>query len=240
MDTQQVPRPRDEREGRRGGRPPAGTDPRKRRQILDGALGVFRRTGFDAASMADIAAEARVSKATLYVYYPSKEQLFAAVVGEERDRNISTMLEVLEPEQPARIALMSLGRRILQALGRPHVIQAHRIVIGVCERMPDIGRQMFEAGPKRVCAALTEYLAVRVAAGDLAIEDLELAAQQFLEVCQAGVVRPRLYGAIDTPPGDDEIDRAVTSAVELFLARYGCRSGPPHGKGEDHASALCR
>ncbi|MGE0769000.1 MAG: TetR/AcrR family transcriptional regulator [Hyphomicrobiaceae bacterium] len=206
---------------RRGGRPAAGTDPRKRRQILDGAAKVFRRMGFDGASMADVATEAAVSKATLYVYYPSKEQLFAAVVGEERDRNIAHILEALDPELAAREALARFGRMIAQTLGRPHVIQAHRIVIGVCERMPDIGRQMYEAGPRRVSRALKTYLEKRIAAGELQIDDMELAAHQFLELCQASLVRPRLYGTIDTPVDDAEADRVTTGAVDMFLALYG-------------------
>ena len=229
MDHQEAPPVRRPREPRRGGRPAAGTDPRKRRQVLEGAVSVFRRMGFDAASMADVAAEAGVSKATLYVYYPSKEQLFAAVVGEERDRNISQILDVLVPELPARIALSRLGQSILEVLGRPHVMQAHRIVIAVCERMPEIGRQMYEAGAKRVWQGLRAYLEVRVAAGELAIDagDLDLAAQQFVDLCQTGVVRPRLYGAVVAPPEPDEIEHTVHSAVAMFLARYGAPPSSP-------------
>jgi len=221
MDNQEAIHPRDARELRRGGRPAAGTDPRKRRQILDGAVNVFRRTGFDAASMADVATEAGVSKATLYVYYPSKEQLFAAVVDQERERNISQILAALDPDLPVREALPRFGQMIAQTLGRPHVVQAHRIVIGVCERMPEIGRQMFEAGPRRVSRALGAYLETRIAAGELKIDDMDLATHQFLELCQASLIRPRLYGTIDKPVDDAEAAYVVASAMDMFLARYG-------------------
>lgn len=223
MDNPEAIRSDESRETRRGGRPAAGTDPRKRRQILDGAVNVFRKTGFDAASMADVAAEAGVSKATLYVYYPSKEQLFAAVVGEERDRNIGQIVETLAPHLPARIALSNFARMIAQTLGRPQVIQAHRIVIGVCERLPEIGQQMYEAGAQRVSRALKAYLEGRIAAGELEIDDLELAVQQFLELSQAGIVRPRLFCAIMTPVDDGEAERVSQGAVDMFLARYGKR-----------------
>jgi len=53
----------------------------KRRQIIDGACRVFLERGFDAASMGEIAREAAVSKGTLYVYFKSKEELFAAIVA---------------------------------------------------------------------------------------------------------------------------------------------------------------
>ena len=223
MDNQQPVHPREELGAKRGGRPAAGTDPRKRRQILDGAVSVFRRTGFDAASMADVAAEAGVSKATLYVYYPSKEQLFAAVVSEERDRSIKQILEALDPSLPAREALSRFGQMMVQILGRPHVIQAHRIVIGVCERMPDIGQQMYDEGPRRVSRALKTYLETRIVAGELQIEDMELAIFQFLELCQASLIRPRLYGSLDTPVADAEAERVVKGAVDMFLSHYGAR-----------------
>lgn len=67
--------PEPAREDRRGGRPAAGTDPQKRRQILEGAGRIFSTAGFDASSMSDVAREARVSKATLYVYFQDKEHL---------------------------------------------------------------------------------------------------------------------------------------------------------------------
>ena len=51
--------------------------------------------------------------------------------------------------------------------------------------------------------------------------DSYLAAAQFLELVQAVVFRPRLYGAITEPPPREEIDKVVASAVALFAAGYG-------------------
>ena len=68
----------------RRGRPAAGQDPVKRQQIIDGARRVFIDMGFDAASMNDITREAGVSKGTIYVYFASKEELFEALIEEER------------------------------------------------------------------------------------------------------------------------------------------------------------
>lgn len=51
----------------------------KRRKIIDAAIEIFGAAGFDAASMADIAARAEVAKGTLYLYFESKERLFEEV-----------------------------------------------------------------------------------------------------------------------------------------------------------------
>ncbi|MFO1069571.1 MAG: TetR/AcrR family transcriptional regulator [Geminicoccaceae bacterium] len=50
------------------------------REIVDAALDIFTETGFAAARLDDVAARAGVSKGTLYLYFPSKEELFKAVV----------------------------------------------------------------------------------------------------------------------------------------------------------------
>src|ERR1700712_818987 len=74
-----------------GGRWPAGEDPVKRQQILDGARNVFMRLGFDAASMNDVTREAGVSKGTLYVYFANKEELFSAIIESQRAAFITKM-----------------------------------------------------------------------------------------------------------------------------------------------------
>jgi len=208
-------------EERRGGRPAAGTDPKKRRQILDGAGRIFSTLGFDAASMSDVAREAQVSKATLYVYFQDKEHLFTAICAERRDRNISEMISLLVVEKPMKAVLTEFGTQILTILSEPFVVAAHRIVIGVAERMPEVGTEFFEAGPKRMATALAKFFDHHVAAGRLSMPDSYLAAAQFLELVQAVVFRPRLYGAITEPPPREEIDKVVASAVALFAAGYG-------------------
>jgi len=67
------------------GRPVAGTD--KRRQILDGAHRLFIAKGFDAVSMNDVYAATGVSKSTLYSYFKDKQELFVALIDEEREKH---------------------------------------------------------------------------------------------------------------------------------------------------------
>lgn len=205
---------------RRGGRPAAGTDPHKRRQILEGAGRIFSTLGFDAASMNDVAREAQVSKATLYVYFQDKEHLFTAICAERRDRNISELIGLLDPEQPIERMLTTFGTELLLRLSNPFVMAAHRIVIGVAERMPEVGREFFEAGPLRLALALAKFLDRHVAAGHLRTEDTFLAAAQFLELTQATIFRPRLYGWFNDPPTREEIDKVVASATAMLLAAY--------------------
>lgn len=198
----------------------AGADPEKRHQILEGAHAVFTARGFDAASMNDIAAAANVSKGTLYVYFEDKEHLFVALIEREREKQKQGMYEALAEEPDLNQALMNFGSGLVRLLTNPFALSAHRIVLGVAERMPDLGREFYERGPMQGAQQLAAFLARRVAQGELAIADPALAAAQFVDLSQSTLMRPRLFNAERTPPSEDEIAHVVGEAVATFMARY--------------------
>lgn len=203
------------------GRPAAGQDPVKRDQILEGAWRVFERMGFDAASMNDITREAGVSKGTIYVYFSSKEELFEALVDKYRAKFIAGIYETLSSDLPVRNVLMDFGRRLVKKVTSHMAISGQRVVIGVTERMPEIGQHFYRKGPCEGLGLLSNFLAERTRKGDLAIDDPDLAAHQFSSVCQAGLFRRRLFGDMLEEPTDEEIDYVVTSAVDMFVKTYG-------------------
>ena len=201
----------------------AGTDPDKRRQILDGALHIFTSRGFDAASMSDIAAAANVSKGTLYVYFEDKEHLFVALIQREREAQKRGALEALNEDSDPVRALTRFGLCIVRMINGDLAVSAHRVVIGVAERMPELGRGFYENGPMLGSKLIAGYLDRMVAEGKLAIDDTYLAAVQFLDLCQSTLTRPRLFNAVRTPPSDEEISHVVGEAVVMFMARYGAQ-----------------
>jgi TetR/AcrR family transcriptional regulator of autoinduction and epiphytic fitness len=223
MEGSQFSRP-ERKEERRGGRLAAGTDPAKRRQILEGAGRIFSELGFDATSMSDVARSAQVSKATLYVYFQDKEHLFTAICAEHRDRNIGELIALLDVDQPITEVLTRFGIETLACVAAPFVVAAHRIVIGVAERMPEIGSEFYEAGPVRVITAVSKYFDHHVEAGRLNIPDTWLAGAQFCELIQGGMVKARLYGVLKDSPPREEIEKNVTSGVALFMKGYGTQT----------------
>src|SRR5215468_4716735 len=90
----------------------------KRRQIIDGACRVFLDRGFDAASMGEIARQARVSKGTLYVYFKSKEELFEAIVGEQCNAQAEQIFS-LDGEAAIESELQRLGEGLTRFLCQP-------------------------------------------------------------------------------------------------------------------------
>jgi AcrR family transcriptional regulator len=195
----------------------------KRRQIVDGARRVFLAQGFDAASMGEIARTAGVSKGTLYVYFKSKEELFAAIVQNECRAQGEQIFDLDPQNHDVGAVLSRLANGYVNFLVRPGTIAPFRTVIAIAERMPEIGRQFYETGPALGIAQLASYLKAQVATGVLAVEDCEVAAAQFLESCQAMLFKPVLlnFGA---PPDQAQIERVVTIAVRTFLAAYQVRA----------------
>lgn len=203
------------------GRPAAGQDPIKREQIMEGARRVFMDKGFDAASMNDVTREAGVSKGTIYVYFDNKEELFEALVEEERGKIFQNLYEVLEREDNLRDILEDFGMALSYKITSDKVVMAQRVVIGAAERIPELGLRFYERGPKTGHAKVEAFLNRAVEKGLLAISDIDLAAYQLSELCLAGLLRQRLYGYRRQSPADHEIRHVVRSGVDVFLKAYG-------------------
>ena len=193
---------------------------RKWDQVLDGARTVFMRDGFEGASVDDIVREAGVSKATLYSYFPDKRLLFLEVAKAEcRAQSEAAVAQIGETDD-LREAMTSAAKRMVRFFTSDVGMQVYRIVVGESQRFPELGREFFETGPAQVREILRAFLQKGIDEGKLRIEDLDLAVDQFPELCKAGLHMPMAIG-IREKPTDDEIDRVVESAVEMFLCCYG-------------------
>ena len=112
----------------------AALDSAKRRQIVDGARQVFLAQGFDAASMGEIARAAGVSKGTLYVYFESKEELFAALVKSQCALTAERLFELDVDNHDLRDVLTRLGLSFVAAMIEPRHVATIRMVIGSADR----------------------------------------------------------------------------------------------------------
>jgi AcrR family transcriptional regulator len=204
-------------------RPPeADEDSAKRRQIVEGARAVFLARGFDAASMADIAKAAGVSKGTLYVYFKDKDELFAAIVHGECAMQAEGVFDFDHADRDVEAVLLRHGKGFVRAVSDPNLLSSWRTVIAVAERMPDLGRKVYETGPAVGIAKVAAYLQAQVDAGVLAVDDCEVAAAQFIESCHATMLKPMLFN-FAPPPTAERIDHVVGMAVRAFMAAYRAR-----------------
>lgn len=196
----------------------ADTDTSKRRQIIDGARKVFLDLGFDGASMGEIARAAGVSKGTLYVYFADKNRLFEAIV-EEESLEQGKLAFNFDPERDVTTTLMEFGRAFIQVLCRPGGGSSTRTVMAIAERMPEVGRRFYHNVIAHTINRFAAYLEARTRLGELAIEDFELAATQFMEMCKGSLFLPFIFQAAPAP-SPERITEVVGSATRLFLAGY--------------------
>ena len=192
-------------------------DSSKRRQILDGARKIFMDLGFDGASMGEIARSAGVSKGTLYVYFADKSRLFEAIVVEESLEQGNVAFN-LDPEREVAVTLTEFGQAYIQLLCRPGGGSATRTVMAIAERIPEDARRYYDNVIARTIARLAGYLEARAVKGDLAIDDGQLAAAQFMHMCQVPFM-PFIFQAAPAPSAE-RITVVVESATRMFLAGY--------------------
>lgn len=199
---------------------PAREDSAKRRQILDGARRVFLAMGFDAASMNEVARAAGVSKGTLYVYFASKEALFAALLRDEKREQAEQVCRFDDDGPDVATALQAIGTRFIELVLRPDSLAHLRTVMAVAPKFPEIGHAYYEAGPQTGRRRLARYLDRQVAAGRLAIPDTMLAAQQFFDTCKGDIFLKVLLG-VAPQVSAAERESHVRRAVDLMLRAYG-------------------
>ncbi len=195
-------------------------DTAKRRQIIEGARQIFMRDGFDGASMNDITRAAGVSKGTVYAYFPSKEALFEALIREDRRIQAEQICRFSADDENVAEVLRELAQNIVAAVTRPGHMAHLRTVIAAAAKFPSIGHAFYEAGPMYGAGRLASYLDRQVSAGRLRIDDTKRAAFQFIDLCLSRLLKQMLFCVIDTPD-PAETEKAIDSAIAMFMAAYG-------------------
>lgn len=147
-------------------------DPRWRRlpgerphQLIDAALEVFSEHGFNAAKLDEIARRAGVSKGTIYLYFPSKEELFKAVVNDIIATRLRTAHEGPAPKTASE-ALERALRANWEFTTNPRFDSWFRILVAELPKHPELlafyNREVID----RAWAILEEIIARGIAAGE--------------------------------------------------------------------------
>ena len=157
------------------------TTPRWRRrkearpqEIVDAALEVFSERGFAAARLDDVAARAGVSKGTLYLYFPNKEELFKAVVRAAIVPNIEMAERLLAESRDSSFAILEkllaiMATRIL----RTKAGAIPKLIIAEAGNFPDLARFYYDEVIRRAFALLSAVLARGVESGEFRPLDID-------------------------------------------------------------------
>lgn len=189
----------------------------KEQAILTAALKVFSQNGYSGASVDAVAAEAGITKPTLYQYFASKEQLFTAMMLQKRD----DMLQPFDPSAPGTMVeqLHAFAWHYADTVMRPDLLSLARLIIGEVQRFPEIGRAYQASGPDKVLAGVMAWLDGQRRAGRLAFADAELAAQDLWGLILSAPRTQALY-LPDAPPDRAAIARYLNNGLRVFLKAY--------------------
>lgn len=192
----------------------------RRQAILAAAAQVFQETGFARASMSEICLRVGYSKATLYSYFSSKEELFSAVVFDATEAEFQASHEALDPTMPNLApALEIFGQRLLTLIYSPEVQAVRRLMVSEAGRS-DLGRKCYELGPVRGEAEIADYLRQAMDAGKLRRADPHLAARHLMGLLESEWFTRFLFQVLEDVSAK-EIKATVSRAVAVFMAAYG-------------------
>jgi len=193
----------------------------KRAQIVAAATELFLELGYDRTSLARIAESSGVSRSTLFKQFPSKAALFDAIVTEAWS---SADEEDPPPAGDVVVGLRTIGRRYAELLSGARMTDLFRIVIAELPRFPELADAQFTHGKLPYFASVRRYLLAEHEAGTVQIEDVDLAATQFLGMIANYVFWPTLL----VPGWEVSAERAaqvVDEAVRTTAARYATATG---------------
>jgi TetR/AcrR family transcriptional regulator, regulator of autoinduction and epiphytic fitness len=199
----------------------------KKGVILDAAIDLFLAQSYASTSLEEVARRAGVSSATVYKHFPTKATLFGEIM-KRLWANDAEAPPDMPPSGDPQAGLLAIGRAYAALLSEQRTVDLFRVVTAEAPRFPEIGRELYELGKKPYLDRLHRYLSAEVAANTLAVEDIPLAARQFLGMINDVIFWPRLL-IPEIVFSQVECDRVVQEAVQTIKARYGVAANDGRG-----------
>lgn len=207
----------------RSPRSPSAAGPRWRRrkddrpgEILSAAVAVFAERGYAATRLDDVAARAGVSRATVYLYFRSKEDLFKAVV---RQLIVPVMEGRAAPDANDAGSSAERLRRFIdsvpKALESSGLAVIPKLVIAESQNFPELARFYFEEVPLRARQTIAALVRRGIERGEFAAVDPDLAFFCIVAPLFMTVMWRHVFGAFDKDPPD--LDGVCRTHLDLLM-----------------------
>jgi TetR/AcrR family transcriptional repressor of mexJK operon len=201
---------------------------KKRAQIRMAAQELFLRSGFQGTSTDAIAAEASVSKETLYRYYARKEELFVDVVRSLTTErlNLSQWMErstAPMSRQDLQMLLQAIARQVLETMVQPEYQALFRLMLAELPRFPELGPLFRQTVPEPTNKALISLLRQGQDYGVVREHiDLPLIGRMFFSTLLSYGILDGLLSHAQTPqmPEAGVIEAFVDQIMEMVSAKH--------------------
>jgi len=205
-------------------RPGRPKDSAKRAAILAAAAELFAQEAFETVTMEVVAAQAGVSKMTVYSHFTDKETLFETIVTSVSDEMIRAFPAPEQSNEQLDERLTRIGTTFLTILLGPKVASMSRTLPALRDNKA-LAQRFYKAGPGRMKAALSKILAEAAADGALDIDSAEWAAEDLLSLWEGGLPGLCSFG-LAAPATTEEIAQRALRGTRVFLRAYAARPSP--------------
>jgi TetR/AcrR family transcriptional repressor of mexJK operon len=191
----------------------------KRQAILEAAKTLFLSNGYANTSMDAVAAEAGVSKLTVYSHFNDKETLFSAAVVAKCEEQLPTLIFELPAGMPIESVLLNIGRGFHLLINSEESLNLHRLIMALGSQDPKLSQIFFEAGPQRMVQGMERLLTRIDQSGALRIDKPRNAAEHFFCLLKGTANFRLLYGCGESL-SDEAAEEHVREVVGLFMRAY--------------------
>jgi AcrR family transcriptional regulator len=191
----------------------------RKQAFVDAAREAFFERGYGSTTMSAIAGLVGGSKTTLWNYFPSKEDLFAAVVDDILKRYGGALAVDLSPDDDIGVVLNKFGNALMDTLLSEPVLSLNRLLVAEAKRFPHLAALYHERAPRPGRMRIAVYFEALMTQGKLRRGDATLAMKQFIGMCQSVTFQQAL---LNLPPecGAAASGREIEAAVASFLRAW--------------------
>ena len=203
---------------------PERSSDQRHREIREAAIDIFLTSGYDGATMEDIAVRAGVSKQTVYKHFTDKRSLFADIVlstTDEMEALVAFIADRLTETSDIAEDLEHLAKTFLNALMQPRLLRLRRLVISSADRFPEIASAWYEQGFERALVALATSFRSLSDRQLLVVDDPTIAAEHFVGMLFWIPVNKAMFTGDDDYASTHDLVPVARSAVRAFMNAYG-------------------
>lgn len=196
----------------------------RRKAFVDAARELFFANGYAGTTMSSIASKVGGSKTTLWTYFPSKEELFAAVVDGIVEQYGDALTIELPLDQPVPDVLRRFGNVLMTKLTARPLLSLYRLVVGEADRFPHLAETFYDRGPRRGKRRMADWIGEKMVRGEIRMGDPMRAMQQFAGLLQSGLYQ---FAILNLPESRDisRLQDEIDAAVDTFYRAWGPEAG---------------
>ncbi len=192
-------------------------DLEKRAAILEAAKRLFPAHGFEGTSMDAIAAEAGVSKLTVYSHFKDKETLFFETVSVKCEEQMPHAIFEIKRGAPLREQLTQIGRAFFRLVTSHEAMALHRLM--TTQPSEKLAKLFWEAGPRRCQSELSSFFRAEAEEGAIDMPDPDRSASHFFCLLKGEPHAKMSYGCCASVT-NAELEAHIKGVVDLFVRAY--------------------